>query len=229
MDYNKIEDAVFKKAMEIFKDSAAEFFNLDIELDRPAETEIKNIDIKTNAMDYLFYTVSGDYVHFEFQTTKKRDDISRFLYYDASLHYKSKRKIRTIVIYSSEINDVNTNINCGSIKYSIEAFYMNQLNGDEKLKEIQFKIKNNIELTQNDIMALSFIPLMNNKINKSDIIIKSIEVAQEIPNDNMKNNTLMLLYALFDQVILSFRWSLLERNTLLQLKLRSTYPGACST
>ena len=199
MDYNKIEDAVFKKAMEIFKDSAAEFFNLDIELDRPAETEIKNIDIKTNAMDYLFYTVSGDYVHFEFQTTKKRDDISRFLYYDASLHYKSKRKIRTIVIYSSEINDVNTHINCGSIKYSIEAFYMNQLNGDEKLKEIQFKIKNNIELTQNDIMALSFIPLMNNKINKSDIIIKSIEVAQEIPNNNMKNNTLMLLYALFDK------------------------------
>ena len=199
MDYNKIEDAVFKKAMEIFKDSAAEFFNLDIELDRPAETEIKNIDIKTNAMDYLFYTISGDYVHFEFQTTKKRDDISIFLYYDASLHYKSKRKIRTIVIYSSEINDVNTYINCGSIKYSIEAFYMNQLNGDEKLKEIQFKIKNNIELTQNDIMALSFIPLMNNKINKSDIIIKSIEVAQEIPNNNMKNNTLMLLYALFDK------------------------------
>ena len=122
--------------MEIFKDSAAKFFNLDIKLDRQAETEIKNIDIKTNVMDYLFYTVSGDYVHFEFQTTKKRDDISRFLYYDASLHYKSKKKIITIVIYSSEINDVDAHINCGSINYSIEAFYMNQLNGDEKLKEI---------------------------------------------------------------------------------------------
>lgn len=40
---------------------------------------------------------------------------------------------------------------------------------------------------------------MNNKINKSDIIIKSIELAQDIPNDNIKNNTLMLLYALFDK------------------------------
>ncbi|OOM78315.1 hypothetical protein CLPUN_19240 [Clostridium puniceum] len=51
MDYNKIEDAVFKKAMEIFKDSASEFFDLDLKIIAPAETEIKNIDIKTNAMD----------------------------------------------------------------------------------------------------------------------------------------------------------------------------------
>jgi len=29
MDYNKIEDAVFKKAMEVFKDGAPEFFNLE--------------------------------------------------------------------------------------------------------------------------------------------------------------------------------------------------------
>lgn len=32
MDYNKIEDAVFKKAMDIFKDSASEFFDLNIKL-----------------------------------------------------------------------------------------------------------------------------------------------------------------------------------------------------
>ena len=54
MDYNKIEDAVFKKAMEIFKDGASDFFNLNVDILAPAETEIKNIDIKTNAMDYLF-------------------------------------------------------------------------------------------------------------------------------------------------------------------------------
>ena len=38
MDYNKIEDAVFKKAMDIFKDSASEFFNLDLKIIAPAET-----------------------------------------------------------------------------------------------------------------------------------------------------------------------------------------------
>ncbi|MEG0306456.1 MAG: hypothetical protein RR636_00850 [Clostridium sp.] len=80
MDYNKIEDAVFKKAMEVFKEGAPQFFNLGINIDKAAETEIKNIDIKTNAMDYLFYMTNGNYLHFEFQTTKKREDLSRFLY-----------------------------------------------------------------------------------------------------------------------------------------------------
>jgi len=56
MDYNKIEDAVFKKTMEIFKDGASKFFDLNFKITAPAETEIKNIDIKTNAMVYLFYT-----------------------------------------------------------------------------------------------------------------------------------------------------------------------------
>ena len=32
MDYNKIKDAVFKKAMEIFKDGATEFFDFDLKI-----------------------------------------------------------------------------------------------------------------------------------------------------------------------------------------------------
>ena len=161
MDYNKVEDAVFKKAMEVFKDGAAEFFGLDVKIIAPAETEIKNIDIKTNAMDYLFYTDDGEYLHFEFQTTKKKDDMSRFLYYDASLYYKSKKNINTIVVYSSEIKDVITNLNCGTINYDINSFYMSSFDGDSKLQDIEYKVENNIELTEQDIMTLSFIPLMS--------------------------------------------------------------------
>jgi len=32
MDYNKVEDAVFKKAIEVFKTSVAEFFGLDVNI-----------------------------------------------------------------------------------------------------------------------------------------------------------------------------------------------------
>jgi hypothetical protein len=61
MDYNKIEDAVLKKAMDTFKQSAVNFFGIDTKIVAPAETEIKNIDIKTNYTDYLFYTEDGNY------------------------------------------------------------------------------------------------------------------------------------------------------------------------
>jgi len=77
VDYNKIEDAVFKKAMEFFKDNAVKFFDINAKIIAAADTEIKNIEIKTNYMDYLFYTEDGNYLHFEFQTTEKKEDIQK--------------------------------------------------------------------------------------------------------------------------------------------------------
>lgn len=199
MDYNKIEDAVFKKAMEFFKDNAVKFFGIDAKIIAPAETEIKNIDIKTNYTDYLFYTEDGNYLHFEFQTTDKKDDIKRFLYYDASLFYKDKRKVRTIVIYSSDIDDVETYIDAGSIKYEVEAFYMKNLNGDEKLEYLKNKINKGEHFTAKDILTLSFIPLMSGKESRSKRVLDSIELADKIPEGNEKLQCLTLLYALFEK------------------------------
>ena len=199
MDYNKIEDAVLKKAMEVFKEGASSFFNLGVKIDKAAHTEIKNINIKTNAMDYLFYLDNGDYLHFEFQTTKKQEDISRFLYYDSSLHYSTKKNIRTIVVYSSDISEAVTELNCGTIDYKIEAFYMSTLDGDKKLEELKNKVLNEEELTEEDIMSLCFIPLMKTKKSKSNIIIESIDTASKIKSNKYKDKCLMLLYALFDK------------------------------
>ena len=199
MDYNKIEDSVLKKAMEFFKDNAVKFFGIDAKIIAPAETEIKNIDIKTNFMDYLFYTEDGNYLHFEFQTTDKKDDIKRFLYYDASLYYKDKRKVKTIVIYSADIEDVATHIDAGTIQYQVEAFYMKKLNGDEKLEYMQNKIIRGEELTAEDIITLSFIPLMNGEGTRSERTLKSIDLADKIPEGTGKLQCLSLLYALFEK------------------------------
>ncbi len=199
MDYNKIEDTVLKKAMEFFKDNAVDFFGIDTKIIAPAETEIKNIDIKTNYTDYLFYTEDGGYLHFEFQTTNKKDDIKRFLYYDASLFCKEGRKLRTLVVYSSGIENVETYIDAGTVKYNIEAFYMKNLDGDKKLEYLKEKILNGEKLTGEDILTLTFLPLMSTKRNKGNITIESIELAEKIPEGNEKLQCLTLLYALFDK------------------------------
>ena len=96
MDYQKIEDSVLKSAMDFFRQSAVGFFGIDAVIIAPAETELKDIKINTSFMDYTFYTDDGNYLHFEFQTTNKAEDLSRFMFYDASLYYKSRRKVRTI-------------------------------------------------------------------------------------------------------------------------------------
>lgn len=199
MDYNKIEDTVMKKAMEFFKDNAVKFFGINTKVIAPAETEIKSIDIKNNSIDYLFHTDNGELLHFEFQTTDKKDDLKRFLYYDASLYYRDSKRVRTMVIYSADIEEVETELDVGTIKYSIEAFYMKNLDGDRKLEYLKSKIDNKEHLTDEDILNLSFIPLMKTKLSKSERALESIELANKIPESNEKLKCMSLLYALFEK------------------------------
>ena len=43
MDYNKIEDSIFKSAMETFRQSAVNFFHIGTKIIAPAKTEINII------------------------------------------------------------------------------------------------------------------------------------------------------------------------------------------
>lgn len=42
MDYNKVEDSVLKKVMEVFQQNAVNFFKINAKIVAPAETEIKS-------------------------------------------------------------------------------------------------------------------------------------------------------------------------------------------
>lgn len=199
MDYQKIEDSVLKSAMDFFRQSAVVFFGIDTKITTPAETELKDIKINTHIMDYTFYTEDGNYIHFEFQTTNKEEDIRRFLFYDAFLHYKSNRKIKTMVIYSADIENAKTYIDAGNIKYSIDAFYMSSINGDEKYDTLKRKIEKNQELTDEEILGLTFIPLMKGKLTRTERTLKSIELASKIVEGDKKIKCLTMLYALLEK------------------------------
>ncbi|MEQ8199554.1 MAG: hypothetical protein ABRQ27_16390, partial [Clostridiaceae bacterium] len=199
MDYNKVEDAVMKEAMNYFKDHAVRFFGIKEKVIAPAETELKNIDIKTNQMDYLFHVEDGSYLHFEFQTTNKKEDLSRFLYYDTSLYCKHRRKIKTVIIYSADIEDVETKIDGGSIKYLTKAFYMKSLDGDERLEYLRKKIHKGEHLSDEDIVNLTFMPLMRSKDDKSTRTMQCIDLTNNIKDKDNKNKCTILLYALFDK------------------------------
>ena len=199
MDYNKIEDAVMKSAMNIFTQSAVEFFGVDTKIIAPASTEIKNIEINTNYTDYTFYTEDGNYLHFEFQTTNKDSDLRRFLFYDASLVYRDNKKINTIVVYSSEIEGANTYLDAGSIKYSIETFYMKDINGDSTFEKLKEKVERGERLKDIEILNLTFVPLMSSTKSKSDRAIDSIKLANKIKDNENKLQCLSMLYALLDK------------------------------
>lgn len=128
-----------------------------------------------------------------------RADMCRFLYYDASLYFKNKRKVKTVIIYSADIANVNKYVDAGSVKYSVEAFYMSSLDGDDRLKYLKDKIFNGSNLTDEDIVNLSLIPLMKSKRDKSTQTINCIELADKIKNTEDKSKCTTLLYSLFEK------------------------------
>ncbi|OFI06484.1 hypothetical protein CLOACE_09840 [Clostridium acetireducens DSM 10703] len=199
MDLKKIEDSIMKNAMDIFKQTAVDFFNLKTKIIAPANTELKTIDIKTSFTDYTFYTEDGNYLHFEFQTTNKEEDINRFLFYDASLFYKYGKKVNTLVVYSSDIKKSKTKVDAGCLKYEIDAFYMSSLDGDAAYNDLKMKIAKGDELTKKEILSLTFIPLMKGKEDKSTRTIKSIELAEHMKENTTKLQCITLLYAFLEK------------------------------
>lgn len=103
------------------------------------------------------------------------------------------------MVYSSDIENVETQVDAGTIKYEVDAFYMKNLNGDEKLEFLRNKIKKKERLTGEDILTLSFIPLMFSKESKGKRALEGIELADTIEDEDSKLKCLTLLYALFDK------------------------------
>lgn len=196
-----IEDAIMKSIMDVFKEDALKFFGIKSKIIAAARTELKDIQINTSFMDYTFLLDDDSFLHFEFQTSNKKSDLSRFLAYDAVLHYKENKPVNTIVVYSSNIKKAETSINVGSIKYSIRAFYMGSINGDKKYEYLKQKIKNDKILSNEDLLLLVFLPIMDSAKDKNERIIESIKLAKEIKNKENQMNSLALLYAFAEKFV----------------------------
>ncbi|AGK95980.1 DUF4351 domain-containing protein [Clostridium pasteurianum] len=195
------EDAIMKSVMDVFREDALKFFGVKAKIVSSARTELKNLQITTAFMDYTFLLDDNSFVHLEFQTTDKKDDLSRFLAYDAALHYKENKNVNTIVVYSSDIKKAVTSINIGSIKYSVKAFYMNSIDGDKKLDYLRNKIYNNEILTKQDILTLVFLPIMSSTKNKTDRIVDAITLSKSIKDKEAESNSLALLYAFAEKFV----------------------------
>ncbi|WP_315674958.1 DUF4351 domain-containing protein [Clostridium sp. 19966] len=104
-----------------------------------------------------------------------------------------------MVIYLADIVNVEESVDAGTIKYKIESFYMKKLNSDDKYKYLKGKIENNEMLLEEDILNLTFLPLMSGSDSSTERAVKGIELAESIKDKETKMLSLSLLYALFEK------------------------------
>ena len=195
------EDIIMKAIMELFKGDAVKFFGLDTEIVSATRTELLNIITQKNIDDWVLTTADGSFLHLEFQSTYDKKDISRFMVADAMLYHKEYKPIKTIVVYSADVEESITTISAGSINYSIEAFYMKKLDGDNTYATLKAKIDAGEPLTKQDIMSVVFLPLMKNSVDRVIRIEQSVELSKEISRKEEQDQIQAMLYMLAEKFI----------------------------
>jgi molybdopterin converting factor small subunit len=169
-----------KAVMELFEGDAVKFFGIDKKIIATARTELSHLELKKNVDDWIFEADDKSFIHFEFQSTLKKDDLKRFLVSDAIFYYKNGRPINTIVVYSGDIEKAKASLDCGSIQYEVEPFYLVKLDGDVRYDELRKKVAVGEKLTKQDLMSIVFLPLMKNSVDIETRLEQSVNLSKEI-------------------------------------------------
>lgn len=189
------EDLIMKRAMDLFAEEGLKFFGINKKVKELGPTELVVLETKNMFMDYTFLMEDDTFIHFEFQTTNKGNiDLRRFRAYEALLSHQTGKDVITYVVYSGNIKDPGSILETGINEYKVNSISMSSRDGDKIYNDIVEKIKSGIEITKQDIIALTFTPIMGGKVGIADKIINAIHIAKNIDND-YKYDIESILYA----------------------------------
>lgn len=197
----KHEDLIMKKAMDVFAEEGLRFFGIDKKVKDSSSTEIVVLEAKNLHMDYTFLMEDDTYIHVEFQITDKgKEDLRKFRAYESLLSFQTTKDVVTYVVYSNGIHNTKSILQTGINEYNVKAISMYDKDGDIVIKEVEEKLNNNIKITKQDLVALTFTPIMSGKLTKLDRIIKSIRLVKKIDN-NYRYDIESMLYAFADKFL----------------------------
>lgn len=189
------EDMIMKRAMDIFAEEGLKFFGINKKVKEAGSTEIVVLEVKNMFMDYTFLMEDDSYIHFEFQTTNKGiNDLRRFRAYEALLSLQTGKDVTTYVVYSGDIKQPLDCYETGINLYKIIPVSMANKDGDKIFSDIIDKIKSGEEISKQDIIALTFTPIMAGVLNKGEKILNAIKLAKNIDKQN-RNDIEAILYA----------------------------------
>ena len=197
----KHEDLIMKKVMDVFAEEGLKFFGINQKVKDSSSTEIVVLEALNLHMDYTFLMEDDSYIHFEFQTTNKgKSDLRRFRVYEAVLSLQKDKDVTTYVVYSGNIKNAKDTLETGINKYKVKSIFMSDKNGDLIVEELEKKVKNKENITKQELVALTFTPIMGGKLTKAEKIIKSIRIVKSSENE-YKYDIESMLYAFADKFL----------------------------
>lgn len=195
-------DIIFRNMTEQFREKALDFYGIHVApIVRVEPTDLPTIIVNDRRMDFMFLLADDTYLHLEFQTTFKEEDLDRFLHYDVSAYELYRKPIQTVVIYGSDVKAAVEVKSYGSVSYETQAVYMNDYDGDQVIQELWTKIEIGEELTDIDELNLIFLPLMRSSVDRSERAIETVELAKRINDEEKQVRLMATIIAVSDKFI----------------------------
>jgi hypothetical protein len=189
-------DVIQKYASGLFKGATLEFYGIKTAaIKELIIVELPDVKVTGSSADNIFLLVDDSYLHYEFASEYNKEDIPRYAGYDLRLYERDGRKIQTVIIYTSDVTKADTALSIGSLSYNSDKIMMCEYDGNKIFMELDAKIKAGQELTDVDMLNLIFLPLMKHTIPRKELAVKSIELAQTIPNKTKQDACIAAAYA----------------------------------
>lgn len=175
------KDIVQKYTSGLFKDAIVEFYGIKVaKIKELVNVELPDVKVSQSSSDFIFLLEDNSYLHFEFQTKYSKKDLIRFSNYCLRVYERDRRKIQTVIIYSSEVRKVADRLDIGALVYTPINIMMYKYDGNEIYRNLETKLRENQDLTDTDMLNLILLPLMKNDIPKYELTKKSVELAKTI-------------------------------------------------
>lgn len=154
-----------------------------------------------NLNDNVYLLEDDTLIHLEFQTTKKKEDIYRFMVSDAVLAYKERKPVRTIVIYSADIVNAASYLDIGSITDTVDTFYMIAFDGDVIYNELVGTVNHHEKLSKQDLMSIVLLSIMKSKDDKLTRIKNCIDLSKKIGDTTELMQVQAMLYLMAEKFV----------------------------
>ena len=186
--YKHYNDYVFKKTVEERANGVLEFLKIPYRIDKILVSEITNIGQKIHRLDFAGEVrKDGETICIILECQKNlptEDDILRFFQYVSSLRVLKRKKVELYILclkpapYESKEFEIND-----ECIYTMHIISLKDIKAQEIFKNIENKIKYNLEITDGEIAALQLIAYTDYSESTLEIIKKAHNFVEEMKLD----------------------------------------------
>jgi hypothetical protein len=186
------KDILFKSLSELYKDEALDVFGItdSTKIKELLPNEFPKVRADERRSDTLFLMEDDSILMLEFESNNRVIE-NHLKYIDYGLrilnrYYDAERKIkqiRVVVIYTSDVVKADESLNAGDLTINSKAVFLHEYQGDAILEIMKEKVEAGEYLTHQELMKLSFLPLMYSRHDRQALIQECVELAKSIQDE----------------------------------------------